>query len=85
MGCLKQKKDACQLYSSLGLPDQTLGTEVPSSKNLEPKYKAKTHGAQVQMGWCIMLCTAEMLGHATQRKASWGFDPVTPLIRDLQL
>lgn len=45
MGCLKQKKDACQLYSSLGLPDQTLGTDVPSSKNLEPKYKAKTHGS----------------------------------------
>ena len=28
-----------------GFPDKILGTEVPSSKNLEPKYKAKTHGS----------------------------------------
>ena len=67
-----------------GLPDKILGTEVPSSKNLEPKYKAKTHGSSGTNGLMI-LCTAEMLGHVTQRKASWGFDPVTPLIRDLQL
>lgn len=41
----EQKKGAVQLYSSPSLPDQTLGTEVPSSKNLEPKYKAKMHGS----------------------------------------
>lgn len=73
MGCLRQKKDASQLYSSLGLPDQTLGTEVPSSKNLEPKYKSKTRGSSGTNGLMLYALYCRDAGHATQRKASWGF------------
>ena len=54
-GMFEQKKGAAQLYSSLSLPDQTLGTELPSSKNLELKYKAKMHGSSGTNG--LMLYT----------------------------
>ena len=50
MGCLRQKKDACQLYSSLGFQIKYLVLRFHPQRTWSQNTKPKHMGAQVQMG-----------------------------------